>query len=95
MQEEGGDRWLGEDKLLHFTVSAGLAFGSFYIYREELHNDWEGSYYFSGGFTISLGALKEYYDSRHPRHHTASWKDFAADVLGVGAGLGLAYIAFD
>lgn len=88
----GGDSWTGRDKLYHFTVSAGLAFGSFYIYREGFNNNREGSYYFSGGFSVSVGAFKEYYDSRHPQRHHASWRDFAADLAGVCLGLGLAYL---
>ena len=90
--QENGDRWIAEDKFYHFTVSAGLALGSFYIYRDMLNNNREGSYYFSGGFTVSIGAFKEYYDSKHPAKHTASWKDFIVDLAGTGLGLGLAYI---
>jgi putative lipoprotein len=89
------DPWLGKDKFLHFTVSAGIAFGSYYLYREELNNNETGSYYFSGGITISIGALKEFYDAKHPESQTASWKDMTADFLGMCAGLGLAYIAFE
>lgn len=92
---QSGDEWFARDKLYHFTVSAGLAFGSFYIYRETLHNNREGSYCFSGGFTISVGAVKEYYDSKHPDKHQASWKDFIADLAGTGLGLCLAYFAFN
>jgi uncharacterized protein YfiM (DUF2279 family) len=93
-QSGEGDRWLGKDKFYHFTVSMGLAFGSFYVYREQLHNEERGSYCFSGGFTLSLGALKEYYDAKHPQKHTASWKDFTADAVGMAAGLGLSYLCF-
>jgi len=95
MKGADGDHWLGNDKFLHFTVSAGIALGSYYIYREEFNNTETGSYYFSGGFTISIGALKEFYDSKHPESHTASWKDMTVDFLGMCAGLGLAYIAFE
>ncbi|NQS98039.1 MAG: hypothetical protein HQ591_06265 [candidate division Zixibacteria bacterium] len=91
-QSSGGDEWFAEDKLYHFTASAALSFGSFYVYRDALHNHRQGSYYFSGGFSISIGALKEYYDSKHPQSHHASWKDFGADIAGAGAGLILAYL---
>lgn len=87
---ENGDLWFAEDKFYHFTVSAGLALGSFYVYRDLLNNNRDGSYYFSAGFTVSLGAYKEYYDSKHPENHTASWKDFIVDLAGAGFGLGLA-----
>lgn len=87
--------WLQEDKVKHFAVSAGLAFGSFYVYRAELNNTETGSYYFSGGFAISIGALKEYYDSKHPQTHHADWRDFAADAAGVGFGLILAYMTIN
>lgn len=76
-------------------MSAVLSFGSYYVYREGLNNTESGSYYFSGGFTISIGALKEYYDSRHPDNHCASWKDFIADIAGAAAGLSLAYLVFE
>ncbi len=93
--QENGDRWIAQDKFYHFTVSAGLALGSFYVYRDVYNNNREGSYYFSGGFTVSIGALKEYYDSKHPSKHTASWKDFVVDVAGTGFGLALAFIVVD
>jgi uncharacterized protein YfiM (DUF2279 family) len=88
------DRWLGNDKLYHFALSAVISSGSFYVYYDRLHNNESGSYYFSGGVTISLGALKEYYDAKHPQKHQASWKDFAVDVVGVGFGLTLSYLIF-
>ena len=87
-----GKNWVSQDKVSHFMLSTWFAFGSFYVYREGFNNAREGSYFFSGGLTISLGALKEYYDSRHPRRHQASWGDFAADLAGTGAGLALAYL---
>jgi uncharacterized protein YfiM (DUF2279 family) len=93
-QSNEGDRWLGRDKFYHFTVSASLAIGSFYVYREQLHNEEKGSYGFSGGLTLSLGALKEYYDAKHPERHQASWKDFAVDALGMTTGLTLSYFCF-
>lgn len=92
---ENGDKWIAQDKFLHFTVSAGLSAGSYYLYREQLHNTETGTYYFAGGFTLSLGALKEYYDYKHPLTHTASWKDFTVDALGMGTGLLLAYFVIE
>ena len=86
-----GDEWFGKDKFYHFTVSAVLSFSSFYIYRDGFNNDEDGSYYFGGGFSVSVGIFKEYYDSKHPESHHASWKDFAADVAGAGFGLLTAY----
>lgn len=95
LQHHSGDRYFAKDKLYHFMVSAGLAFGSYYGYREGLRNSETGSYYFSGGLTLSIGALKEYYDYRHPEFHCSSWKDFIADLAGTAAGLALAYIVFE
>jgi len=83
--------WLQTDKVKHFAVSAVITFSSYYIYREEFNNTESGSYYFSGGFTISLGALKEFYDYKHPENHHAEWRDFIADAAGVSLGLILAY----
>jgi len=89
---ENGDRWLAQDKFYHFTVSAGITVSSYYVYRAELNNTETGTYYFSGGFTLSLGALKEFYDAKHPQKHTSSWKDFAADAAGMGVGLLAGYL---
>ncbi len=86
------DPWIGKDKFLHFTISAGLVLTSYYVYREEFNNSETGSYYFSGGLTISLGALKEYYDWHHPHRHQASWRDLIADIAGTATGLTIAYI---
>ncbi|MBC8277518.1 MAG: hypothetical protein H8E46_04755 [FCB group bacterium] len=83
--------WFRADKVKHFALSAVITYGSYYIYREEFNNTESGSYYFSGGFTISLGALKEYYDYKRPENHYAEWRDFIADAAGVSLGLILAY----
>ena len=32
--------------------------------------------------TAVIGGGKEWYDARHPEHHTAEWGDIAADACG-------------
>lgn len=39
--------------------------------------------------TAVIGGGKEWYDARHPEHHTASWSDIAADAVGASAGEGM------
>ena len=87
--------WLQADKIKHFTCSAAVSYCSFYVYREEFNNTESGSYCFSGGLTLSIGALKEFYDYKHPANHDASWQDFIADAAGAGFGLILAYMTIN
>ena len=42
--------------------------------------------------TAVIGGGKEWYDARHPEHHTASWSDIAADAAGASAGEGMIWI---
>jgi len=43
------------------------------------------------GASISVGALKEAYDYRHPDKHCASWEDWTYDVAGSAVGAYTAY----
>jgi len=77
------DEWLAKDKTQHFVVSALLAGFGFAILREPLGRSEKQSFYFSGGVVLSVGIGKELYDLKKPKGH-ASFKDLAADILGIG-----------
>lgn len=78
------DRWTGPDKAQHFISSAFLA-GAGNAYGE--HQNWSKgrSASFGLAFAISLGAAKEFYDSREAGTGW-SWKDFAWDIAGATTG---------
>ena len=42
--------------------------------------------------TAVMGGGKEWYDSRHPSKHTASWGDIAADAVGAFGAEGTLWI---
>lgn len=75
------DSWTGRDKALHFTGSAAIAGVVTAAAKSESAGFWT---------SVAVGAAKEARDYKHRDRHTASWKDFAADVAGayVGAKLG-------
>ena len=82
------DEWLGEDKALHFSMSAGLAIAGFWV-AEAAGTPDLGRYVLGGGYALSLGIVKELAD--HMGGGSASWRDFGADALGVAVGLGLVW----
>jgi putative lipoprotein len=83
------DKWLAPDKLEHFGVSAYLSALCYEIYHDFYNNGEKSSVYFSCGLTFSLGLGKEIYDQRRP-DGKFSYKDLAADFLGIVAGLWIA-----
>jgi uncharacterized protein YfiM (DUF2279 family) len=42
--------------------------------------------------TIVIGGGKEWYDSRHPDHHSAEWGDVAADFVGAASAEGTIWL---
>ena len=83
------DKWFAKDKAEHLVVSVFLTGVSCSIFRDFYRNREESSIYFSAGLTLSLGLGKEFYDRRTPGGKF-SYKDLAADVLGIGLGLWIA-----
>lgn len=82
------DRWLGEDKVKHFGGTAILAIGGYAlgaIFWED-----KGARLASGA-AVGLGAgiAKEIWDMTG--RGDPSWRDLAADVVGTGTGLLLAW----
>jgi len=75
--------WLGFDKVLHFSFSAGLVGISYHGSRVVLEKDQETSQWMAGIGTGLLGIWKEWRDPH------VSIGDLVADALGIAAGLGL------
>ena len=82
------DPWLGEDKALHFAVSAGVAGAGYGITTALARDRWK-AFAVGGGAALAVGALKEGYDAAG--HGDPSWKDFAWDVIGAAVGLAIAW----
>ncbi|PJA26150.1 MAG: hypothetical protein CO189_12410 [candidate division Zixibacteria bacterium CG_4_9_14_3_um_filter_46_8] len=83
------DKWLGEDKFRHIALSAFISVFSYKVSRFHFNFSENKSVNCAVGVTLSLGSLKELYDSKHP-DQTASFKDIAADLLGIGLGIFIA-----
>ena len=82
------DEWWGRDKSLHFLASATIAGGTYALGTLE----WDSRLPVAGvalGVTMTAGATKEGWDALG--HGDASWKDFAWDVVGAIAGIGLSF----
>ena len=83
------DPWFGQDKALHFTISAGLATAGYGV-TAAVSDD--RTWRVPVGATLALGAGvgKELYDLSG--RGDASWRDLTWDVLGTATGLGLALL---
>lgn len=84
------DPWFGQDKALHFAVSAGIASGSY-----GLAGLWRPSsealrLVVGGSAALAAGAAKELWDLATGLG-TPSWKDFTWDVAGTAVGLAVAW----
>lgn len=79
------DQWFGKDKLAHFAVSvASVGFTNHWL-EFEASKPPNQARNAAIGFTFSLGLFKEMIDATKPDNHF-SYKDLAADVLGVFCG---------
>ncbi|WP_265498070.1 YfiM family lipoprotein [Providencia rustigianii] len=78
------DNWKGKDKAQHFAFSAAMAAaGNAYADRQNMSHQQAAQ--FGILFSISLGTVKELYDSRAAGTGW-SWHDFTYDVAGAVAG---------
>ncbi|MCY1080528.1 YfiM family protein [Archangium lansingense] len=82
------DDWFGQDKALHFSVSAGLA-GAGYAGGALLFDAPEARWLSGAGVALGAGLAKEVYDAG--RGSFFSFKDLAWDVLGTATGLTLSW----
>lgn len=81
------DSWFGQDKALHFGVSAALAGGGYAASMLLWEPPWQRA---TAGalFSLTLGTAKELHDLAG--HGDASLRDFAWDVAGTAVGVGVA-----
>lgn len=79
-------KWLGKDKVMHFTGSAFLTYWNYGLNKDILGQSSEKSTYFAVSYTLALGTAKEYSDKKL-RSTGFSWHDLAYDAAGVIAGL--------
>ena len=79
-------KWLGEDKVLHFTGSAFLTYWNYGMNKDILEYSSKKSVYFAVSFTLALGTAKEYSDKKLKKTGF-SWHDLAYDTAGVIAGI--------
>ncbi len=79
-------KWLGEDKVLHFTGSAFLTYWNYGMNKDILGHSSKESVYFAVSFTLALGTAKEYSDKKLKKTGF-NWYDLAYDTAGVIAGI--------
>ncbi len=80
------NRWLGKDKVMHFTGSALLTYWNYGFSQDIMENSNEESLYLSISFTALLGAGKEYCDKRK-KSTGWSWPDLTYDLAGIALGM--------
>lgn len=84
---EAADDWLGADKAKHLGASFGLAVGAHVALTEGGEVEPAAARPLAAGFALGLGLAKELADERRQRQPLFSWKDLAADALGVALGV--------
>lgn len=76
------DRWFGRDKAKHVTASMLICGTAGWLIHNRCGRRTPDSRLGGAVFSISLGVLKELMDDRSVNNHF-SWRDIAADLLGV------------
>lgn len=84
--ERPPDRWIARDKALHTGGSFLLVLSGQYVLTDKARLSNAEALPVSAGTTLALGLLKEVADSRRPRGPHFSWRDLAADALGIALG---------
>jgi len=79
------DKWVAWDKAKHLLVSASLVGFGYHIFKYDLERSHQNSICFGLSLSLSAGLIKEYMDSK--RGGKASYKDVAADLVGIGIAL--------
>ncbi len=87
LDQAATDRWIARDKAYHVGVSFGLALGAHVALTEGMGMEPELAAPLAGGMALSVGLAKELLDSRRAYKPLFSWRDLAADAVGVALGL--------
>ena len=77
------DPWFGRDKVLHFVASAVIQGAAYSVFHRDARYTVAAQR--ASMVTVAVGVGKELYDWRHPKNHTASWRDLAWDGMGGAA----------
>ena len=77
------DEWLGRDKALHAGASFLLTLSGQYVLVSKGGLSEDGALPLSAGAALSLGLLKETADASRATAPLFSWRDLAADAVGV------------
>ncbi|MEM8559487.1 MAG: hypothetical protein AAGG50_16840 [Bacteroidota bacterium] len=86
------DPWLGRDKALHVGASLLLTLSGQYVLVNKLDASEGDAWPLSASGALAVGLLKEVADSRRARNPLFSWRDLAADAVGVGLGLAVIWL---
>lgn len=84
-EQQREDPWLAMDKFLHLAASASITGLSYHVYHCQYHNAVDPSICFSLSIATASGVGKELYDVKI-RRTGWSWKDIAADGIGIALG---------
>ena len=77
------DEWVGRDKALHFGVSFLMTLASQYVLTSKAEMEEGPALPVAAGFTLAVGLGKEVADSQRSRSPLFSFRDLAADALGI------------
>lgn len=83
-QPQWEDKWFAKDKAHHFFYSFGITGLSYHVYHCQFHNPNPGARTFAISTAAFTGISKELFD-RICLQHPISYKDIAADALGITA----------
>ncbi|MEL6443943.1 MAG: hypothetical protein AAF089_11315 [Bacteroidota bacterium] len=86
------DPWLGRDKALHAGASFLLTLSGQYVLVNKLEATEGQAWPLAASGALAVGLLKEVADSRRARNPLFSWRDLAADAVGVALGLGVIWL---
>ncbi len=82
--ETSRDKWLSQDKFLHFSACAAISGFAYHISVHRFEEDMHRGRVYSVSITALIGIGKELYDKKKKNHF--SWKDLLWDGLGIGVG---------
>ncbi len=84
------DPWLGRDKFRRAGGSFLLTLSGQYVLTDKTGMSDRAALPLSAVAALGIGLTKEILDSQRARYPQFSWRDLAADALGVALGVGVA-----